>query len=325
MTQSVYRMQAPNSIQIEPTEGCNLACAFCGIASIRENNASRQLGIHGDSSSPYRFMGVEVAERIASEMKRLGWNSRIEIAMHGEPTMNKSLPEIITAFRTKLPKAYILLTCNGAGITEQRRFEAVLGSGLNTLALDDYKHANSVPQIRQFVRKLGVPVYEYPKQKEGNPHRRADGVKIVIIHDISDNTDGNHKLHNQGGHSGGPAKEIKRVRCTKPFREIAVRYDGNVAICCDDWQGKYKIGNVMTQSLDSLWNHPRFDAARRRLYMGLRDFGVCRGCDVPPNRPGLLPDKSGKDAMPLPNEATDAIIAEAVSGDPFTKKILRRK
>lgn len=322
---NVYRMQAPNSIQIEPTEGCNLACAFCGIASIRENNANRQLSIHGDSSSPYKFMSLEVADRVACEMQRLGWNSRIEIAMHGEPTMNKLLPEIITAFRSRLPKAYILLTCNGAGVTDQRRFEAVLGSGLNTLALDDYKHANSVPQIRQFVHRLGVPVYEYPHQKEGNPHRRDTGVKIVIIRDISDNTDGNHKLHNQGGNSGGPTAATKPMRCTKPFREIAVRYDGNVAICCDDWQGKYKIGSVMSHGLDELWNHPRFDAARRRLYLGRRDFGICLGCDVPPNRPGLLPDKAGRDTMPPPTTASDFYIGEALSGDPYTKKVLKRR
>lgn len=321
---SVYVVQPPNSIQIEPTEGCNLACAFCGIASIRQNNASRKSGTHGTSSSPYRFMSVALAERIAREMRRLRWNSRIEIAMHGEPTVNKLLPAIISAFRAHLPKAYILLTCNGAGITERARFQEVLCSGLNTLALDDYKHAKSVPVIRQFVHQLGVPVYEYPLQKQGNPHRRDDSVKVVIIKDISDNTDGNHKLHNQGGNSGGPAPATKPMRCVKPFRELAIRWDGNVALCCDDWQGRYKIGNVNDLTLDSIWNHPRLDAARRRLYLGKRDFGTCKGCDVPPNRPGLLPDKMGKDTMPAPVSTTDALINEALAGEPFTKKLLKK-
>lgn len=321
---SVYRVPPPNSIQIEPTEGCNLACSFCGIASIRQNGASRAFAKNGLNSAPYRFMSVALAHRIASEMKRLRWGSRIEIAMHGEPTINKALPAIISTFRSALPKAYILLTCNGAGITDRGRFEEVLGCGLNTLALDDYQHANIVPKIRVFAKSLGVPVYEYPNDKRGNPHRRDASVKIVFIRDISLNTDGNHRLHNQGGSSGGPSKEMKRARCAKPFRELAVRWDGNVAICCDDWQGRYKVGNVNEMPLDAIWNHPRFDAARRRLYLGKRDFGPCFGCDVPPNRPGLLPDKMGRDTMPTPDSDTARLIEEALSGDPFTKKVLRK-
>ena len=42
----------PNAIQVEFVEGCNLACSFCGIQSIRENEADGPNNIHGKKSGP---------------------------------------------------------------------------------------------------------------------------------------------------------------------------------------------------------------------------------------------------------------------------------
>ena len=32
-----YRQQPPYTIQIEPTEGCNLGCSFCGLQGMKHN------------------------------------------------------------------------------------------------------------------------------------------------------------------------------------------------------------------------------------------------------------------------------------------------
>ena len=61
---SNYYQDAPNAIQIELVEGCNLACSFCGIQSIRSNGASGPEKIHGKSSSPYKFLNVQVMRQL---------------------------------------------------------------------------------------------------------------------------------------------------------------------------------------------------------------------------------------------------------------------
>ena len=38
-----YRQEAPFTILIEPTEGCNLGCSFCGLRGMRERE--QNLGI----------------------------------------------------------------------------------------------------------------------------------------------------------------------------------------------------------------------------------------------------------------------------------------
>ena len=48
------KQNPPYCVQIELTEGCNLACAFCGIASIRKNGANGPKDKRGKKSDPYK-------------------------------------------------------------------------------------------------------------------------------------------------------------------------------------------------------------------------------------------------------------------------------
>lgn len=318
--------EAPFSIQIEPTEGCTLACSFCALQSIRDNGANADKKIHGRASTPFKFMTVELATRIASEIHRLGWNPRIEFAMHGEPTSNPKLAEIIEAFREVLPKVSLMLTTNGSGLLTHDAIDRVFMHGLNTLAFDNYKHAQWRERTRKALEDYGAlhhfPVFQYPANTAGNPHQRFHKRRIVIISDISDATDGTHTLTNQGGNSFAGVTKSLQERCAKPFRELAIRWDGNVAICCDDWQGQYKIGSVATTPLDEVWQHPRFNAARQFLFIGERYMITpCNGCNVRTYRNGLLPDKKGKQPLEPPTSETMEFTLEALDGPPFSVKV----
>lgn len=328
-------IDTPFVCHLDAVEGCSLACSFCGIRSIRDNGVTETSG-HGKNSSPYRYIEVETVEHVAKQAAALGWNPRWEFALHGEPTVHKDLPGLIAAVKRHHPKGYIVVTCNGSGLLTHavEKIEALFNAGLNTLALDDYRHSGGwVTKIMKQVREgyemddilssKSVPFdfYNYPEQPEGNLHHRHNGRKLVVVHDISDNTTGNHQLTNQGGSALATPKIDLHQRCAKPFREFNVRWDGNVAICCEDWQGQYKIGNVKETPLQDLWMHPRFEAARRRLYEGKRDFGPCRGCDVRSTRIGLLPDKKGKAEMPPSDDESAKYIQQALAGKVFSIKL----
>lgn len=324
-----YDVPAPYAIQIEPVEGCSLACSFCGIQSIRENGADAEMNIHGKNSAPYKFMSLETVEVIASEVARLHWNPRFELAMHGEPSMHPKIGEIIAILRKHNPKAYIMMTSNGSGMLKDapQKVKNLFDAGLNTLALDDYKHSGGwVPNIRKqmdedILGEVKFTRHEYPADSDGNPHHRHNKKKLVFIHDISENTTGNHTLTNQGGSSFAAVKGSLEERCAKPFRELSVRWDGAVAICCDDWPGVYKIGNVNELTLDAVWYHPHFEAARRKLYTANRAFGPCKGCNVRTARNGLLPDKLGKSEMEPSDAESLRYIGTALKGRVFTIKL----
>lgn len=62
---NMKEQQAPFTILVEPTEGCNLGCSFCGLRGMREKG-----------TKPWKFMTIETATRIADEIKRVGWKSK---------------------------------------------------------------------------------------------------------------------------------------------------------------------------------------------------------------------------------------------------------
>lgn len=310
-TQS-YRQEAPYCIQVELVLGCNLSCTFCGINGIG----------YGARKKVMKFMTQQIASRVASQIRDAGWTSRIEFARRGEPSLHPEMESIVRIFRTALPKNSLMATCNGGGFLGQagpaKRIGDLFDAGLNMLALDDYQHVKIVPKImekldEQWYKDHNVRFHDYPADPEGNPHirRGARERHLSVVKDISVATTGTHSdINNHGGY-GSAARHYPKP-CAKPFRELSVDYNGKVPKCCIAWGGEYICGDSAEQDLATIWHGERFNAVRRKLLHGHRDFGTCKGCDHPSMRVGLLPDKYGKhkDAYPVADEQTEAILRE---------------
>lgn len=312
------KQHPPFSIQIELVEGCSLACVFCGINAIRKRPGG------------YKFMALHTIKRIARQIQLAGWDSRIEFAMHGEPSLHPKLVESIACFRDCLPNTSLMMTSNGIGFAgiNISKVQEVFDAGLNILGLDLYDGVQTVPKIVKKLthQKFKIPVRYYPENKEASIHRKrkSDCQEIVILEDVLSVATGNHsKLFNHAGQAAKPDYSKQNQRCAFPFRELSFRWDGNVSLCCDDFRGVYKIANINDLEIEKLWQHQRFRAARKKLYHGMRDFKPCYGCNAVSYRVGLLPDTKGQETLPKPTELDDLIISRATSGKSYTKPIKR--
>jgi len=304
----------PNSIQIEFTEGCNLQCSFCGVQGMREK------------AGDYKFMDEDTLTRIAIEIREAGWNSRIELAMHGEPTMNKKMVDFVRILRENLPKHSLMMTSNGGGLLgKPYLIDDLFEAGLNCLALDDYDTVNIVPKlIEKWENKNDYQVTEYPNDLNISPHHRRKPNEhiVIVIGDITQNSKGTHaKLATHCGAGGEPPLEPFEKRCAKPFRELSFRYDGSVCICCEDFRGEYFVDNIHNNDIVSLWNSERFQAARIMLYNKSRDFHPCRLCTNTSLRVGILPDRMGKKDLPKITDEVKEIVNE--KSIPLSKIVLR--
>lgn len=331
-----YKQEPPFCIQVELTEGCNLYCDFCGLQ-----------GIRGKKFKSYKFLTIATAKKLAKQIADAGWNARIEFAMHGEPTMNLYMLDIISIFRQALPNNQLMMTSNGGGLLRdpQVMIESLFNCGLNVLALDSYESVKIVPKIEDklyIVDEVPVEdgekpvtysmnsdkfkVYRYPEDKDASPHKRwPKGTKaLIIVKDISVAVNGVHATLNNHCGAGAPLNnKAAGKRCAKPFREISVRWNGAVALCCNDWRGVYKCGNVTKDSIEAIWQGAQFSAARKFLYHGLRVFPPCQGCDALSYRVGFLPDKKGQVSLPKPTTKDKRMVSHATSGRPYTKAVKR--
>lgn len=306
--------EPPFAVQIELVEGCTLSCSFCGINGIREKPGNFKFALH------------ETIQRIASEIERAGWNPRIEFAMHGEPSMHPGAELCIGYVRSHLPQASIMMTSNGSGFLGPKihRIKGFFESGLNVLALDWYEGVRFVPEI--LTQISGKDYVFYPDDPDANPHRRRRPHEhdLVIIRDISTQTKGTHATLNN--HCGGGAplnRKGQGQRCAKPFRELSFRWDGNVALCCNDFRGVFPIASIHDMNIEDLWNHERFTAARKFLYQGWRAFVPCMGCDALSERVGLLPDKYGRETLPQPTLEDERIVLQTMAQKSLTPVVLR--
>lgn len=295
------KQSPPYSIQIELNEGCNLGCSFCGLRGMREKG-----------TQPWYRMKRETAQRIIEEIKRVGWHSRIIFSMHGEPTLNPNVIKIITMFRKALPTTVMSMMSNGYGIvhgfgdisTEQTISERVgklMEAGLNDLIIDYYSTKGDAKTIEDALKGSEFKI-EHLASKVPLYSPRAGQFRVLFNPPIQKEKAINRHLCNHCGAAGPLDMSYQGKRCARPFRELAIRYDGSVAICCNDFRGEYPIGNIMEQSIEDIWYSKRFEAARILLYAGERSFKPCYGCNALSHRVGLLPDGRGKEDMPEPND-----------------------
>ena len=285
----MYRQEAPFTIQIEPTEGCNRGCSFCGLRGMRERG-----------TEPYYFMKKDTAERIASQIAKAGWNSKLLFSMFCEPTLNKNLLRIIKIFRKYLPKNQFSLFTNGVGIQNGTfSIEELKDAGINNLMIDLYTKGDDGHKILKSLKEgeyemlgSGVPMFK-------GTHKTF---RVLFAPPIQESKDTKHTLCNHCGAAAPLDYSCDGKRCARPFRELSFRYNGSVSICCNDFRGEYPIGNIMEKDIGEIWQDKKFEAARILLYAGKRTFTPCLGCNARSMRVGLLPDKMGKETMPEPTE-----------------------
>lgn len=324
-----YVQDRPNTVKVELTEGCNLYCGMCGLRGIRSG-----------PGGPYKFLTVETAMEIARRMADAEWNSKMEFALRGEPLMNPNAADIIAAFRGILPRTAMMLTSNAIpllkppGVREniKRLFEA----GLNVLALDDYKSSKkAVDQAIACSDDWPVTAYGAARKTEleagPSPYEKVkpDVKRIIIIEDfeaaaLDDREVGTKHVNNHCGAGSPPLEEPMHKRCARPFREMVIRCDGGVALCCNEWRDNLEMGIVTDyKTLQDAWNNKVLTAMRKMLMKGERSEQPCAGCNERTYRNGLLPDKQGQKTMPRFTQEDAKAIAVARRSGPRTAANLR--
>lgn len=304
----------PNTVQVELVQGCNRTCQFCG-----SNGFERKL----------HYISKSVLSRECELIAESGYNPRILLAGHGENTLHPKFYSCIRTMRRILPNHWIQILTNGYLVKKDitaicKMFDA----GINDVTLDEYSDSKfNDDEIQamldeyeeetgthvEFVRmQKGVPLYA-PKQPK--KHR------LLVIPAIDESEICvSRKLTNHCGAGMPPRDDYADRKCTRIFREMSFRWDGWVAMCCQDFRGQYPVANCMDEDIkcfDDLWRHPRYEAARRILFHDHRTFFPCNICDHIPMREGLLPDHLGKQKMEKPTKEDYKIVTE--KHEPLTK------
>lgn len=275
----------PYTVMMTFVSGCNRSCKFCGTNGIEKK---------------FHYVTADVIRKACQLIKNSSYNPRIFIAGNGEPTLHPDVIGMLKIIREELPNSWIQMATNGFFIKKYGySFINELLTYLNDLSMDDYDgdfDFNEIyNQIEIYNSKSEKDKCEFAVLKDKVPFYAEKNLKkkrLLLIPNIEEQNIDCRKFNNHCG-AGMPAvKTHLEKKCTIVFRSMMIRWDGKVAICCNDFRGQYFVCNIMDKSftkLEDVWLHERFVSARKVLFhLHRKAIFPCNICNAPAMRVGLI-------------------------------------
>ncbi len=266
----------PRQLAIETVNHCNAACVMCPYPTLE-----RQKG----------FMSAEVHRIIVDKIA--AWQAPIELITHagmGEPLLDKTIADKIRYEKGVFNKARVAIYSNASALDEKRAlqlFDAgldILSVSLNGFRKETYEQVMKLPfertwsnlhrflelnaaRARPIEMHVSLVPTEHHSQDEIDEFRaywtgKADSVVVP-------------PLIGWGGHFKlGISK--KQYPCRYVWQVLQVDWDGTVAMCCEDYETRFPLGNLQHQDPQEVWNSPMFQEQRRRQVEG--DFRMPELC-----------------------------------------------
>jgi uncharacterized Fe-S cluster-containing radical SAM superfamily protein len=295
---------SPVVVHIEPTNACNLQCAFCPTAD-RELLASVQ--------RPSGIMELGVFEKICNDLAAMVKKSGRKISiMHlykdGEPLLHSEFFAMVAIAKRANITQVVASTTNGL-LLNRERVSDLIGSGLDRIRISlkpaEYYAEDKCSDLskERFGKVLDNIRYLYSENVRTGSKLR---IQVQVVHELLDSypvklsalrkfadeidevnlmgwslsemkdfTLGKNPKRSMDGRS--PLKNV--LVCPEPFSKLAINWNGSVSVCCVDWSWGTVVGDVMHQTIDAIWNGEQLRRFRKTHLEGKRcEIAVCRNC-----------------------------------------------
>lgn len=238
------------SIEINPTELCNRKCNFCPRS---DSNIYPNRNLH---------VLDNVIERVVSELIINNYTGVLHFSGFGEPLLNKNLIKHIQYIKEQIPKIYIEMTTNGDNLNITTI--ALLQHHINNINVDCYDNVNQKERFHALFKSINFTKYR--------------------IRELWDYESVRHEVffNNRAGAIQGIGESRQQsAQCYMPFYKLFIDWNGDILICCNDWQRQQKnLGNILTHSLYDIWYSKTISSIRANLINGQRIDNACKNCNV---------------------------------------------
>lgn len=240
-----------NDINIETNTSCNRFCKHCPNSKFDRGRLENE-----------KLMEEELFKKIIDELAGLKWSGRISPHWYGEPLLDKRIVDLMRYAREMLPVARLLIFSNGDYLTVDL-YNKLVDAGINKFFITQHGR-NMSPVMKELFAYL-----------EENPRRR-----IPLYYQIIDQTS---SLENRGGLIEPKVVEYN-PRCGFPDNPLVIDFDGNVVLCCNDYLGSVKFGNLREKTLIEIWNSNRYTHIREQLRKKTYTLSTCKRCTGSENK-----------------------------------------
>jgi radical SAM protein with 4Fe4S-binding SPASM domain len=249
-----------STVEINPTELCNRTCSFCPR--------------HDPSVYPNQnlHMTVDTATALVSQLTAARFTGDIHITGFGEPLLNPNILDIVKDCSSNFTTE--LITNGDRLLNSYYSHEQLTAAGLHFLIVDCYDGDDQYLKIKKILSTCNIPY------RIRNHHDTGQTNLIEV-----------YNFNNRGGMLSKQSSLQKP--CWLPFYKVLVDWNGDVIICCNDWNRNQKFNNIHNLSIDQIWMSEEFITIRKDLETGNRNkISSCVSC----NTNGIL---QGKDSVEL--------------------------
>lgn len=236
-------------IEIETINRCNGKCDFCPVSVIHDIRERH-------------VMEEWLFQNIIDQLADLEYAGRLATFSNNEPFLDSRIIKFNCYAREKLPRARIHLFTNGT-VMGIKAFTDIIDY-LDELIIDNYNQKLELNDNSKAVKEY---CDSHPELKKK--------VTIVLRKE-------NEILTSRGGEAPNRMQKESYPldKCVLPFKQLIVRADGKVSLCCNDPYGRMTLGDTRCESLTDIWYGKRFEAVREKLLHGRGMVEHCKYCDT---------------------------------------------
>jgi len=247
-----------SALEIETINRCNGSCSFCPA---NHKSDKRKLAAMDDG----------LIAKIIEELASIHYKGFLGLQSNNEPLLDKKIIERIEMARRKCPEAFLYMYTNGT-LLDIDKMEAILKTRIDMVTIDNYSDKRELnPNIKiidDYFRRKKDLLYE-------------THVQISIIEQSAVRTNRGGTAPNKNPAEYKEYIDLRNIGCFLPFKQMVIRPDGKVSLCCQDALGQVTLGDVSCQGLIDVWRGAPYERLRNELlHSGRGNLPLCKYCDL---------------------------------------------
>ncbi|MCD8351635.1 MAG: SPASM domain-containing protein [Planctomycetaceae bacterium] len=238
-------------LEIETINRCNGECGFCPVNK------------HLDPR-PAKRMTDEMFASIIEQLRDLEYSGSVFLYSNNESLLDTRIVDFAALAKSRLDKALVRISSNGLLLTPER-YRSIIDN-LDELYVNNYS-----------VDFTWAPhILETMEVAKSRPEWWS---KTFFVMRYQKET-----MTSRGGQAPNkqdlkPAATLP-VGCMFPSRQMVVRPDGKLSLCCNDALGTVTLGDLAEQSLEEAWYGEKREQAMQSILAGRDGYALCRACDT---------------------------------------------
>jgi radical SAM protein with 4Fe4S-binding SPASM domain len=275
----------PWGVDIGTTNLCNAACIMCPHSKLKKMGT----------------MDMKLYKKIIDNCQKLKIKI-ITLSFFGEPFLDKTIIEKIKYAKQK--GMYVAFYSNASMLTEELA-RKIVESGLDgiTISFDGYSRETyekirknlkfdivknnilNLIETRRKMKKMNPRINLVLVELEENKReikqfyeewsKKVDGINIINMRNWAN--DIKKEGTKESFHFN---KKMKRKPCALIWQKMIVDWNGDVVLCCDDWNHSTVLGNLKKQTIEEIWKGDKIKKIKEAHVKGeFSKIPLCSGCN----------------------------------------------